>query len=68
VNPTGGDDVAPTVFVKDIRYDKMMEAFGGVGVNATSRDELTAAVITAMDSGKPTLVNAVIDETAGTQS
>jgi len=68
VNPTGGDDVAPTVFVKDIRYDKMMEAFGGVGVNATSRDELTAAVITAMDSGKPTLVNAVIDETAGTES
>ena len=46
----------------------MMEAFGGVGENATSRDELTAAVNKAMDSGKPTLVNAVIDETAGTES
>ena len=68
VNPTGGPDVAPTVFVKDSRYDKMMEAFGGVGVHATTRDELTAAVITAMDSGKPTLINAVIDETAGTES
>ena len=33
VNPTGGPDVAPTVFVKGSRYDKMMEAFGGVGVN-----------------------------------
>ena len=27
---------APTVFVKDARYDKMMEAFGGVGVHATT--------------------------------
>ena len=31
-NPAGGTDVAPTVFVKGARYDKMMEAFGGVGV------------------------------------
>jgi len=68
VNPTGGTDVAPTVFVKDSRYDKMMEAFGGVGVYATSRTELTKAVNEAMDSGKPTLVNAVIDENAGTES
>ncbi|MDX5053306.1 thiamine pyrophosphate-dependent enzyme, partial [Streptococcus suis] len=28
-------DPATTVFVKGARYDKMMEAFGGVGVNAT---------------------------------
>ena len=68
VNPTGGSDVAPTVFVKDARYDKMMEAFGGVGVNATSPDDLTRAVNEAMDSGKPTLINAVIDENAGTES
>ncbi len=34
VNPSGGADVATTVFVKDARYDKMMEAFGGVGVYA----------------------------------
>ena len=68
VNPTGGLDVAPTVFVKDARYDKMMEAFGGVGVNAISPDALTRAVNEALDSGKPTLVNAVIDEKAGTES
>ncbi|MDA1089349.1 MAG: oxalyl-CoA decarboxylase [Proteobacteria bacterium] len=68
VNPTGGADVAPTVFVKDARYDKMMEAFGGVGVYATSPDDLTRAVNEAMDSGRPTLVNAVIDEKAGTES
>jgi len=68
VNPSGGSDVATTVFVKDARYDKMMEAFGGVGVYVTTPDELSRAVNAAMDSGKPTLVNAVIDEKAGTES
>ncbi|MGH6693191.1 MAG: oxalyl-CoA decarboxylase, partial [Gammaproteobacteria bacterium] len=68
VNPSGGSDPATTVFVKGARYDKMMEAFGGVGVNATSPDELKRAVNAAMDSGKPTLVNAVIDPAAGSES
>ena len=68
VNPSGGPDVATTVFVKDARYDKMMEAFGGVGVHVTSPDALSQAVNAAMDCGKPTLVNAVIDEKAGTES
>ncbi|GAA3855064.1 oxalyl-CoA decarboxylase [[Pseudomonas] carboxydohydrogena] len=68
VNPTGGADVAPMVFVKDARYDKMMEAFGGVGVHVTTPDELKRAVSAAMDSGKPTLINAVIDPAAGTES
>jgi oxalyl-CoA decarboxylase len=68
VNPSGGTDVAPTVFVKDSRYDLMMQAFGGVGAYVTSADELTQAVNAAMDSGKPTLVNAIIDENAGTES
>ena len=68
VNPSGGSDVATTVFVKDVRYDKMMEAFGGSGYYATSPDELRRAVSEALDSGKPSLVNAVIDDTAGTES
>ncbi len=68
VNPTGGSDVAPTVFVKNARYDKMIEAFGGVGVHATTPDELSRAVNQAMDSGRPTLVNAVIDPAAGSES
>jgi oxalyl-CoA decarboxylase len=65
---SGGSDPATTVFVKGSRYDKMMEAFGGVGVNATSPDELKRAVNAAMDSGKPTLINAVIDPAAGSES
>jgi oxalyl-CoA decarboxylase len=68
VNPTGGADAAPMVFVKDARYDKLMEAFGGVGVRAATPDELKRAVDAAMDSGKPTLINAVIDPAAGSES
>jgi oxalyl-CoA decarboxylase len=68
VNPTGGPDVAPTVFVKGARYDKLMEAFGGVGVHATTPAELRKAMEEAVRSRKPTLINAVIDETAGTES
>jgi oxalyl-CoA decarboxylase len=68
VNPTGGKDVAPTVFVKNARYDKMIEAFGGVGYQVTTPDEMTTALTEAIASGKPTLINAVIDETAGTES
>jgi oxalyl-CoA decarboxylase len=68
VNASGGADVAPTVFVKSARYDKMMEAFGGVGVQATTPAQLQEAMEAAIASGQPTLINAVIDETAGTES
>ncbi|MGH8670160.1 MAG: oxalyl-CoA decarboxylase [Burkholderiales bacterium] len=68
VNPSGGPDVAPTVFVKGARYDKLIEAFGGVGVHATTPAELRKAMEEAIGSKRPTLINAVIDETAGTES
>ncbi|HVM78413.1 MAG TPA: oxalyl-CoA decarboxylase [Stellaceae bacterium] len=68
VNTGGGADPATTVFVKGARYDKIMEAFGGVGVSADSPDGLRRAAEAAMDSGKPTLINAVIDPAAGSES
>ena len=68
VNLGGGTDPAITMFVKGARYDKMIEGFGGVGVNATTPDELKRAVDEAMNAGKPTLINAVIDPAAGTES
>src|SRR5438046_311555 len=68
VNPSGGPDPATTAFVKDARYDKIIEAFGGVGAHVTTPDELSRAVNRAMDSGKPTLINAVIDPAAGSES
>jgi oxalyl-CoA decarboxylase len=68
VNPSGGPDAATTVFVKGARYDKIIEAFGGIGANVTTPDELKRAVNAAMDCGKPTLINAVIDPAAGSES
>ena len=67
VDPNGRDP-APTVFVKNARYDKIIEAFGGVGAHATTPAELRKAMEEAIRSKKPTLINAVIDETAGTES
>jgi len=66
--PPGGSDAATTVFVKGSRYDKLVEAFGGAGYHVESPDELRRAVNEAMDSGRPALVNAVIDPGAGTES
>ncbi len=61
-------DPAPTVFVKEAKYDLMMQAFGGIGVTAESPDDLERAVREAIASGKPTLVNAIINPEAGTES
>lgn len=66
-NPRG-TEAAPTVFVKNARYDLMMEAFGGKGVTAKNPEELKRALDEAIASKRPTLINALIDETAGTES
>ncbi len=68
VNPTGGRDPSPLVFVKGARYEKLMEAFGGVGALATTPSELRHAMEEAIRSRRPTLINTVIDEKAGTES
>ncbi len=68
VNTSGGRDPSPLVFVKGARYEKLMEAFGGVGVMASTPAELRNAMEEAIRSRKPTLINAVIDEKAGTES
>jgi oxalyl-CoA decarboxylase len=68
VNPGGGSDPSPLVFVKGARYEKLMEAFGGVGVLATTPAELRSAMEEAIRTRRPTLINAVIDEKAGTES
>jgi oxalyl-CoA decarboxylase len=68
VNPTGGRDPSPLVFVKGARYEMLMEAFGGVGVMVKTPGELRSAMEQAIRSRKPTLINAVIDEKAGPES
>ena len=44
VNLGGGADPATTMFVPGARYDKMIEGFGGIGVNVTTPDDLKRAV------------------------
>jgi oxalyl-CoA decarboxylase len=63
-----GSDPSPMVFVKDARYEMLMQAFGGVGMKASTPAELRQAMQEALRSRKPTLINAVIDEKAGTES
>jgi oxalyl-CoA decarboxylase len=46
----------------------LVEAVGGVGVHVTTPGELRKAMEDAIRSRRPTLVNAVIDEKAGTES
>ena len=62
------DEPGPLTFVKDARYEKLMEAFGGDGAYATTPAELREAMEGAIRSGRPTLINAMIDESAGTES
>jgi oxalyl-CoA decarboxylase len=68
VNHTGGADPAPTVLMKQARYEKLIEAFGGVGYNALDPQGLAKALTDALVSGKPALINCAIDPKAGTES
>ena len=67
-NLGGGSDPSPTTLTIGARYDKMIEAFGGTAFNATTPDELRKAVKEGIESGKPTLVNCVIDPAVGAES
>ena len=68
VNISGGADPAPTVLMGSARYDKLIEAFGGTGHHVTDPPSLTKALTDALASGKPALINCVIDPKAGTES
>src|SRR6266852_66207 len=68
VNRSGSADPAPTILMKDARYDKLIEAFGGTGHHVTDPQGLTKALTDALASAKPAIINCVIDPTAGTES
>ncbi|HEY1260368.1 MAG TPA: oxalyl-CoA decarboxylase [Stellaceae bacterium] len=59
---------SPTGLLRDARYEKMIEAFGGKGWRVTDTPGLTAALGEALAAKQPALINAVIDPTAGTES
>jgi oxalyl-CoA decarboxylase len=68
----GGDQIgsapSPTGLIRNARYDKIIEAFGGAGYHVTDTPSLTKALIDALAAGKPALINCVIDPMAGTES
>jgi oxalyl-CoA decarboxylase len=59
-------DPAPTYL--SARYDLMIEAFGGTGYQATTPEEVTAALTRAIETGSPALVDCLIDPSDGTES
>ena len=59
---------SPTGFVPNARYDKMIEAFGGVGYHAEDKASLAKALTEALAAKRPALINCVIDPAAGTES
>jgi oxalyl-CoA decarboxylase len=67
-NRSGAADPAPTILTKEARYDKIIEAFGGTGYHVKDPEELKQALGEALASGRPALINCVIDPTAGTES
>src|SRR5260370_16143578 len=68
INHNSGTDPSPTILMKSARYEKLIEAFGGTGYYATDTKSLGHALTAALDSGKPALINCVIDPKAGTES
>lgn len=55
----GRGDVAN--IVGDVRFDRLAEAMGGFGIRVTKPEEIRPALEKARDSGKPALVDVVIN-------
>lgn len=68
VNLAGGADPSPTSLTPSARYDRIIEAFGGMAYHVTKPIELEEALCAALASGKPSLINCVIDPSAGVES
>ena len=61
-------DPSPTTLMPRARHDRLIEAFGGKGYQATTPDQLTIALTGALMSGGPALIDCVIDPSDGTES
>jgi oxalyl-CoA decarboxylase len=55
-------------FNPDTRYDLLAQALGAKGVRVTTPEELDKALREGIASGKPNLIEAVIDPAAGVES
>jgi oxalyl-CoA decarboxylase len=64
----GTSPPSPTGFIPNARYDKLIEAFGGVGYNVVDTSSLAKSLEAALAARRPALINCAIDPTAGTES
>ncbi|XP_052205269.1 2-hydroxyacyl-CoA lyase [Diospyros lotus] len=62
------DDPAPTSFVPDAAYHKLIEAFGGHGYLVGTPSELQSALAESFSARKPAVINVIIDPYAGSES
>ena len=65
---TASTDPAPTTLMPHARHDRLIEAFGGRGYQATTRQQVTIALTGALMSRGPALIDCVIDPSDGTES
>ena len=67
-----GDEASPTADPAPTylraNHELMIEAFGGTGYQATTPEEVAAALARAVETGTPALVDCVIDPSDGTES
>jgi oxalyl-CoA decarboxylase len=68
VNLSNGKDPPPTTLMKNAHYEKLIEAFGGVGYYAADPPTLLEALSAALNAGHPALINCAIDPSVGTES
>lgn len=61
-------DPSSTTLMLNARHDRLIEAFGGKGYQATTPAQLAIALTGALMSGGPALIDCVIDPTDGTES
>lgn len=62
------EDPAPTSFVPNAGYHKLIEAFGGKGYIVGTPDELKTALAESFAARKPAVVNVIVDPFAGAES
>ncbi|MCL4246633.1 MAG: hypothetical protein KJ065_00630 [Anaerolineae bacterium] len=56
-----GEDRAVATSLASTRYDRIVEAMGGMGIHVEQPDEIAAALRSAFASGKPACINVPID-------
>lgn len=68
VNPSGGDQPAPTTLDINARYDKFGDAFGAQTYYVTTPQELSKALTEAIASKKPCLIDVQLAANSGKES